>query len=126
VSHNNRSGEKGTAAEVAVVRCLRECGWPAAERRRLAGRQDRGDIAGIPGVVIEVKNCRAMDLAGWVTEAQREALGPVYAPGGLVPQAELAIVWHKRPGKGDPLDWYWTMDARTGLVLLDSYVRRPQ
>ena len=34
---------------------------------------DRVRIDGVPGVAIECKAVRAMDLAGWMTEAKREA-----------------------------------------------------
>jgi len=30
----------------------------------MQGSRDRGDIAGLPGVVIEAKNCKQLDLAG--------------------------------------------------------------
>jgi hypothetical protein len=97
----------GTAAEVAVVRYLRHF-WPDVERRALAGINDRGDIAGLTGLVVEVKNHRALDLAGWVGEAQRESAG---CP-------DLGVVWHKRRGKGSPADWYVTMDGATFVALL--------
>lgn len=59
---------KGTAFETALVAELHKHGWRHAERRALAGQHDRGDIAGIPRVVIEAKNCAKIDLAGWTTE----------------------------------------------------------
>lgn len=48
----SKSKAKGTAAESAVVKYLREQGWPSAERRALNGASDRGDIAGVVGTVI--------------------------------------------------------------------------
>ena len=57
----SRSKAKGTAAETAVVRFLRAVGFTQAERRTLGGTQDRGDIAGVPGVVIEVTVRRNAD-----------------------------------------------------------------
>ena len=63
---------KGDAFERAVAAYLLSRGLPA-ERRYGAGRKDdRGDIDGIPGFVIECKARRALDLAGWVDEASRE------------------------------------------------------
>ena len=68
------SKRKGSAFELEVARYLAAHGFPAAERAYGAGRpDDRGDIAGVPGVAIECKAVRAMDLAGWLTEAKREA-----------------------------------------------------
>jgi hypothetical protein len=93
---------KGTAAETAVVRFLQDEYHPHVERRALAGKADRGDVAGIPGLVIEVKAAARMELAAWLDEARREASG-----------TEFAVVWHKRRGKGSPGDWYVTMDGRT-------------
>ncbi len=57
---------KGSIWERAVVAYLRQHGFPHAERAYGAGRpQDVGDIDGLPGVVIEAKNHRSIDLAGW-------------------------------------------------------------
>jgi hypothetical protein len=101
------SKAKGTAAETAVVRFLQANGYPHTERRALAGAQDRGDVAGIPGLVIEVKDCRRLELAAWVDEARAEGRG-----------FDLGVVWHKRAGKGQPADWYVTMDGWTFLNFL--------
>ena len=103
------SKQKGTRAESAVVACLRANGYPDAERRVLHGAADRGDICNVPGTTIEVKDCKTMQLAGWVDEANVEA-----ANNGT----RVGVVWHHRKGRGDPLDWYVTMDGRTFLALL--------
>jgi hypothetical protein len=111
------SKAKGTAAETAVVRFLQANGYPHAERRALAGNQDRGDIAGIPGLVIEVKVAQRMELAGWVDEALIESQR-VDKPGWGFP---VGAVWHKRRGKGSPGDWYVTMDGWAFLALLERW-----
>lgn len=68
----NRSKAKGTAWETRLTRWLCENGFPDVERRALQGTLDKGDIAGIAGVVLELKNCRTIDLAGWIDEAVKE------------------------------------------------------
>jgi hypothetical protein len=98
----NRSKIKGTSAETAIVGYLRGEGFPHTERRALAGNSDRGDIAGIPGVVIESKNCAKTELAAWVDEARIEQTND---------RADLGVVWHKRRGKGSPADWFVTMSG---------------
>lgn len=57
--------DKGTRAETAVVRLARDMGWPYAERRALTGGVDRGDITGIHGVVIQVKDVVKQEIASW-------------------------------------------------------------
>lgn len=57
--------DKGTRAETAVVRLARESGFPYAERRALTGGKDRGDITGIPGVVIQVKDVEKPSVGKW-------------------------------------------------------------
>lgn len=57
--------DKGTRAETAVVRLAREMGFPYAERRALTGGKDRGDITGIPGVVIQVKDHAKWSVGAW-------------------------------------------------------------
>jgi hypothetical protein len=105
----SRSKAKGTAAETAVVRFLREAGFEQAERRTLNGVQDRGDIAGIPGVVIEVKNCARDQLPAWIGEAERERDND---------RAGLGVVWHKRRGTTDPGRWFVTMSGDQFAALL--------
>ena len=65
------SKQKGTAAEREVVRYL-QTWWPAAERRALSGNKDKGDVAGIPGVVVEVKAAERPMLAAWKVETVTE------------------------------------------------------
>lgn len=105
----SRSKAKGTAAETAVVRFLQAAGFAQAERRTLNGAQDRGDIAGIPGVVIEVKNHARDQLPAWVAEAALERDND---------NATLGVVWHKRRGKSSPGDWFVTMSGDQFAQLL--------
>jgi hypothetical protein len=114
----NRSKIKGTRWETAIVDYLISIGVIHAERRALNGTQDRGDVAGIPGVVIEAKNARALDLAGWVTEAEAERVNA---------GAAHAAVWHKRRGKSSPGDGYVTMtgQAYVRLLLEAGYIPGP-
>lgn len=103
------SKRKGTAAETAVVNYLQSWGYNQCERRALQGTLDRGDIAGIPGLVIEVKDHARMDLAAWVDEAEVEKRND----GG-----SAGVVWHKRRGRGDVGDWYVTMTGRQFIDFL--------
>lgn len=98
------SKQKGTRAESAVVAYLKENGFPHAERRALTGNKDKGDVSNIPGVVVEVKDCRTMTLAAWVDEANAEAVNA---------GVDIGVVIHHRPRKGDVGQWYATMDVDT-------------
>jgi len=88
---------KGTAAETAVVRYLRESGFPYAERRALHGSADKGDITGCGPVVFEVKNHKSMDLAGWIAELKEEVANA---------DADQGVVVAKKRGTTDPHEWY--------------------
>lgn len=66
------SKRKGTAFERLVADYLAEA-IPGVDRRALHGNHDHGDIAGIPGWVLELKATRAIDLAGALDEARLEA-----------------------------------------------------
>jgi hypothetical protein len=68
----NKPKMKGTMAESAVVSFLRTQGFPYAERLALQGGKDRGDITGIPGICIEVKNTQTYTLSSWLKEAMVE------------------------------------------------------
>lgn len=108
--------KKGTSAETAVVGYLRAQGFVQTERRALNGNNDRGDIAGIPGTVIEVKNCTRTELAAWIDEAELE---------GDNDGAQVAVVWHKRRGKGQPADWFVTMTGAQFTFLLREAMGMP-
>ena len=65
---------KGDTFERAVVAYLRSHGFPGAARAYGAGRPDGiGDIADVPGFVIECKAHRTLDLAVFMDQAVREA-----------------------------------------------------
>ena len=64
---------KGSTFERDVVTYLAGHGFPYCERTYGAGRPaDVGDVDGIVGWTLEVKNHRSLDLAGWSDEAERE------------------------------------------------------
>lgn len=106
---SNPSGRKGTAWETAVVEYLKAVGWPDAERRRLSGALDRGDVAGVPGVMIEAKAERAITLAAYLTEVEAQTRNA----GALV-----GVAWIKRRGKTSPADAYVVMTGATFTALL--------
>lgn len=105
----SRSKGKGTAFESAIVRYLVEEGFVQVERRALSGTSDRGDIAGIPGWVLEAKNCQRTELAAWVDEAALEQAND---------GAQFSAVWHHRRGRSRPADGFVTMTGETFVRLL--------
>lgn len=107
----SRSKTKGTAWETAICRYLAEEGFPHVERRALTGNRDRGDIAGIPGVVIEAKNTQRAELAAWIDEAAIEQAND---------RADHSAVWHHRRGKACAADGFVTMTGATFVRLLRS------
>jgi hypothetical protein len=110
MSRNRSSAKKaGTSWESAICAALIHHGWPHAERRRLAGSNDRGDIAGVGGVVIEAKNTARLDLAGALDEAKTEAANDGHGFG---------VAWLKRRGKSSPEHGYVVMQGSTFIQLL--------
>ncbi|CAL9348553.1 hypothetical protein SUDANB1_00413 [Streptomyces sp. enrichment culture] len=105
----NRSKAKGSGWERAIVEHLRAAGWPFAERRLAGAAKDRGDIAGVVGVVIEAKNTATARLAEWVDETELERTND---------GAWLGVVWHKRKGKGSAAEGYVTMTGAQFTELL--------
>lgn len=104
----NTSKSRGTLWESEIVRFLNEH-WPHVERRALAGAQDKGDVAGIPGVVIEAKSCKEFRLGEWVREAAVETVNA---------RARIGVVWAKRRGKTSAADGYVIMTGAQFAVLL--------
>lgn len=107
----NRASAKqaGTRWESAIVNYLASRGWRHAERRAKTGAHDKGDITGVPGVVIEAKDVARISLAEFLHEAQVEA----EHAGAMVGAA-----WIKRRGKASPGEAYVVMDGETFTHLL--------
>ncbi len=103
------SKRKGTAWESAIVDYLRGVGAVHAERRALNGAKDRGDVAGIPSVVIEAKSAARVELAAWLDEAEAERDND---------GANIGVVWFKRRGKTNPRQGFVLMDGATLVHLL--------
>lgn len=68
----NPNKRKGSSFEQQGVDHFRANGFPYAERRVQGGSNDRGDLGGVPGVMVEFKNHKTMDLAGWMDEVRAE------------------------------------------------------
>jgi hypothetical protein len=84
----------------------------------MAGSQDRGDIAGIPGVVLECKSAVKVEMAAWVDEAGKEAAND---------GADFGAVWIKRRGKISPAHGYVLMTGQSFVALLAAaqYITGP-
>ncbi len=103
--------DKGTRWESAIVAYLRGEGFPYAERRGLSGAKDRGDLTGIPGVIVEAKSVARLDLSGWLDEAERERDNA---------RADIGVVWIKRRGYQSPGRAYVLMTGDDLAWLLRS------
>lgn len=68
----SKARAKGTHGENGVVNFLISKGFKHAERRALAGVNDKGDVAGIPGIVFEVKNHKSYKFPAWMKETEIE------------------------------------------------------
>lgn len=103
--------DKGTRFESAIAHFLQEKGFTYAERRALSGVKDRGDITGIPGVVVEAKSVARLDLSGWLDEAEEERDNA---------RADIGVVWIKRRGHSSPGRAYVLMTGDDLVWLLRS------
>lgn len=106
---SSASKRKGSSAERDVVNYLKKRGWKYAERRIAGDTYDRGDIAGLPEVCLEVKNQKSQDLAGWIKELEVEIKNA---------KAETGAVIHKKRGVSDVGKWYATMPVDVYADLL--------
>ena len=104
----NAAKAKGSGAERDVVKYLKTW-FPYADRRLAGATLDKGDISGIPGVTIEIKNHNKMDISGWLGELETEMAND---------KAWTGIVIHKRRGKGNPGEWYATASVEIWKNLL--------
>ena len=70
-------------AETAVADYLQQT-FPAVERRALSGVNDKGDIAGVPFTVVEIKNQRSYKIHEWMKETEAERINAGEELGVLV------------------------------------------
>lgn len=111
----SRSKNIGTWTETAVVKVLRDNGFPHAERRALAGVHDLGDVIGTPGVCWEVKGGHAaedasdLDIEGWLAEAETERRNS---------KADIAVLVCKRRAVGRERAELWWALVRLGDIAL--------
>jgi hypothetical protein len=118
----NKSGDIGTRTETAIVKYVRKNGFDGADemtraqRLRLSGSHDQGDIGLCPGVMLSSKgghmaeNASDAKIATWLEEmeAQRVTRG-----------ADVAALITKRRGKGaaNAGQWFAWMPGWTFCVL---------
>jgi len=110
---------KGSAAELAVAKWLRKLGWIHAERSRAGWQDDRGDIDGMPGVCIEVKAEKKIDIPGYLRELEVEIENA---------KAWTGTVIIKRRGSTNVDDWYAVMPAKIWgelMLMLDQPTQNP-
>lgn len=103
------SKQKGSAHERAVVEYLISKGWKHAERRIAGDVKDRGDIAGVPGVVFECKNEKRIDLAQYMKELEVEVAND---------KADVGVAVVKKRGTTNVADHYAVMPVYMLTYLL--------
>jgi len=109
------SRAKGTSFETAVVRYLNEHGFPYAERRALRGTDDRGDIAGVPGVMFECKAVRTITLAQFMDEVKVQTKNAAARIG-------VAVVKRRQKSVGEAYV-VMTLEQFVGLIGDDDGIR---
>ena len=106
----SKNKAKGTAAETALVKYLREHGFAGAERRALAGSKDLGDLLGAGQLVWEVKNQRTYAFPEWVRELKQEKKNADLEHGVLV-------VKPRGVGLSSVSDWWAIMEIKDFVEL---------
>lgn len=101
---NRYATQAGKAYETELMRYMREQRFDV-ERLRLSGAEDEGDLVVKPGgairaYIIEAKRTKALDLAGWVKEAQVERENYKNHRGLMSLDPVGFVVVHKAKGKG--------------------------
>ena len=113
----SKSKQKVTLAETAVAEFLRQT-FPAVERRTLSGANDKGDIAGVPNCVVEVKNQRTYKIHEWMKETETERINA---------EADLGILVIKPNGVGvSKVNQWWavvSLETITKLIEDSDFVK---
>ena len=107
---------KGRMVENAAVEWLRAQGWVNAERRRLNGTLDQGDITGIPGICIEIKSAAAWRPVQWLRETTVETGNA---------NADIGFCMARPKGGTNVDDWVVMLTPATLLKLLEQAGWKP-
>ena len=108
----SKAKQKGTSAESAFVKNERVVAqFPMVERRALSGVNDMGDVAGVSGLVFEIKNHKTYKFPEWLKETEVERLNALADFG-------ILIVKPNGVGLGSVENWWATMTVGQMLDLL--------
>lgn len=116
----SKQKQKGTLAETAVVSYLNKF-FKNVERRALNGQYDKGDVSGINGFVIEIKNHKTYKLPEWLNETEQERQN-ADVPYGLL------IVKPNKIGVTNVNKWWgiMPMEQIVGLIIEFEKLRASQ
>lgn len=104
----SRAQKKGYDGERPVVDYLKKRGFFRAYRLRTQGTIDKGDVGGIDGVCVEIKNASVYAFPQWLTELARERIAS---------RADTGAVVVKPRGIGETkVDQWWA------VLPLETYV----
>ena len=110
----NPAKQKGTAAESAFVKNPKVLAhFPHVERRTLSGQYDQGDISGMVGLAVEIKNHKTYKLQEWLCETAVEKTNA---------KADFGILVVKPNGVGltSVGEWFAVMTVSEMLKLLSE------
>jgi hypothetical protein len=103
----NRPKIAGTNFETLMTNYFKQT-WPTAYRPAQTGKNDTGDINGMP-LPIECKNVKTLAIPQWLRECEREALNA---------QAIACPLVIKRRGITDPAKQLFVTEAWVGVELM--------
>ena len=101
---------KGNRAELDVARWLQTMGHPRAARIQAGTHDDCGDISGIPGVVIEVKDRQTHNWKQYFGQLATQIINA---------DAFTGVLIVKRPGETDPGKWLAVMPGYEWINLIN-------
>lgn len=105
----NVAKAKGRETENIHVEYLKENGIVNAERRRLNGSSDQGDVTGWPGMCVEVKSGAKLDVQQWLRELEVEIENS---------HSDMGYVAVRPKGKPNAEDWFAIMPMPLFMQLL--------
>jgi hypothetical protein len=105
---SNPSKRKGDSFERLIIEYLRSEGY-TVDRTRAGWSDDRGDIHGIEGVVLECKNHKTLAIPAWLEELRIEMVNA---------GCDMGAVVHKRRGSQEGGEQYATLPLKLFIKLL--------
>lgn len=105
------SRRKGKVGELEVAHIMQSYGFDARRGQQFSGLQGDADVVGVPGLHLEIKRVKALNLDGAMEQSIRDAR-----------EGEVPVVVHRK----DRQDWRITLSLEEFMPMYMAFLREKE